>query len=202
VAHDVGIGVSEAKGLGPGVSAKEPPTLTPHDVPIEGANNYVRTALLNDPDVVAHLRDLAVLRAAAAHRSRSGSPGLVGHLRDGFEPAPGLAIWSRYWRALEASPLLKRGVFSAGQLDQLVAVVRERVDAGLWGKLIPVNDQGAGLGRQKARKADRRSIDALELALAAVVREINPAREPRALAEAHPGTVRTNLHRLRKLATL
>jgi hypothetical protein len=184
------------------VSANEPPLFTPHDMPIESANNYVRTALLNDPDVVEHLCGLDNLR-----REWKLSPN-QGKLREaslGGMPLQINAAFSeqrRYELQLEASPLVKRGVFSAAQLDRQVAIVRERVETGWWGKLIPVNDRGAGYGRQKARKADRRSVDALELAVAAVVREINPDREPRALAEAHPGTVRTNLHRLRKLALL
>jgi hypothetical protein len=192
----------------PAVSANGGPVFTAHDAVVEALNNYVRTALLTDPDVIEHLLALDELRREWKLSRNHGKmrEALIGD--DLVLVAADHSEQRRYERALEASPLVRRGVFSAGGLDHQVSVIRGRRDieartgVECWRGLIPVNDQGAGLGRQKARKADRRSRDALELAIAAVVREINPRCEPRALAEAHPGTVRTNLHRLRKLATL
>ena len=204
------------------VSAKEMPLSTPHDVPVETLNHYVRSALLNDPDVIEHLLGLSDLRERWKSNPNHGkmctaslSGEVIPAVADypGSDPAP-LTInvvadyreRRRYENALEGSPLVRRGVFSAGGLDRQVSIVRERRDmesgSGVewWAGLTPVNDLGAGDGRRKTRKANRRSLDAIELAIAAVVREINPDREPRALAEAHPGTVRTNLHRLRQLA--
>jgi len=57
--------------------------------------------------------------------------------------------WQRYWRARDESPL--RDYFSSREIDDMTATVRELVEAKCWGLLVPMNSQGTGYGRQKAR---------------------------------------------------
>ncbi len=148
------------------------------DAPIERAQSYARQAILNEPDVIDHLVSLGDL----LHASRLFRAG----------PLP-------YWRARERSPL--REHFAAGQLDHFAAVIRGRLHLECWGLAIPVGDSSAGYGRQKAR-ARAMTVDAIELGVADLARKLNPEREPRALAESHPGTVRTARRRLRRLPAL
>jgi hypothetical protein len=180
------------------VTVSGPPDMTRYDVPIESAVAYARAALLGDPDVNAHLLDLAHLPDAARVDTEIA-------LRAGVELGRELArsAWGRYKDAREGSVL--REQFEADELDYLVSIIRERHalerehGLRLWGLSVPVNPDGAGYGRAKDR-ARAEAINTIELGVADLVGRLNPERKaPYALAVAHPATVRQTRRRLRRL---
>jgi hypothetical protein len=137
--------------------------------------NYGRTALLNDPDVIAHLLHLDDLREAA--RTEMAIAVRAG-VDLGWELAA--AASDRYERAREDSVL--REQLGADELDYLVSIIRDRRrlerehGLRLWGLSIPVNPAAAAYGREK-QQARAMSFDAIELAVADLVRRgLNPER--------------------------
>jgi len=153
--------------------------ITPNrfDGPIEGANNYLRTLLLNEPvvrDLIVRLGDLQTEWRSSPNYGKLRETSLDGEpfLVDAAFPER-----RRYEGAREASPL--REFFSAGQLDHLATVARERIETGLWGKSIPVNDMGAGYGREKQR-ARAMTTGSIELAVVDFVARLSPPKpEPK-----------------------
>jgi hypothetical protein len=150
--------------------------MTPGDRPVEDAQIYARSAILNDPDVIAYLLRLRDLR------DRCG--------RWGFE----------YQRELRGSALLEW--FDPEGLDWRISVIRERIATGFWGRAITVGTKGAGYGRDRGayRAMDPETI---ELAVADLVRRLtgrdHPALGP--CGTELPSKVRQNRRRLRRLAT-
>jgi hypothetical protein len=149
------------------------------DWPVENAQSYVRSAILNDPDVIEHLLSLRDLRD---EHGRFGLP---------------------YLSTLHNPVLLEQ--FTAGYLDMRIAVIRERLellDGRFWREAIPVGDMGAGYGRERGAYPAM-SPEAIELAVADFVRRLtgreHPALDP--VTGKLPSTVRQYRRRLRKLAT-
>ena len=160
----------------------------------------MRSAVFNTPEAIAHLLELAALRAPAAHRTRHFPAGLVGRVADGaFQPVPGAATLFRYSRALEASPLCD--LVTVDYLDYLVSVVRERVGDGTWGQAgFPVGGKGAGYGRQRGAYPSM-DPDTIELAVADLVEQLSGTKHPNlAPDKVLRSKVRQYRRRLRQLA--
>jgi hypothetical protein len=147
-------------------------TPTRADWPIESANNYLRTALLNEPSVRDLILDLGDLRTEWRSSPNYGKLRERSLCGEPFYVDAAFSEWQRYESAREASPL--REFFSADQLDRLATIARERVEAGLWGKMIPVNDMGAGYGREKQR-ARAMTHESIQLAVADFVERLSPS---------------------------
>lgn len=116
------------------------------DWPVEEAQSYMRSALLNDQEVIRHLLALADLR----------------------EQWRSLPNWMAYQRALNLSPLCD--LFTVDYLDRRISVIRQRLDCGMWGQAIPVDNKGAGYGRQRGAHPSM-APETIELAVADLVQE-------------------------------
>jgi hypothetical protein len=154
----------------PGVTVSASPEPGHDDGPTEGVVAHARTAILNEPDVIAHLLHLDDLRT---------TPRVT-----------------RYVAALERSPL--REWFTWEELGHLVSIVRERLALGVWGSLAPVGPSGAGPRKQPARSMSLDAIE-LGVA-DFVRRHFRPERRSPHLGAvtAHGGQASAKLRKLRQ----
>jgi hypothetical protein len=155
--------------------------MTDSDVVHESAVSDFRHGLLNHPDVIERLLMLADLRD---HWNADRSPWV---LRD-------------YWALIGLTEQQLDGHFPQPTLDYFASIIRERIDLGLWGKLVPVN-HGGEYGREQQRV---RTVTATTIAGAvdAVARQLNPDRRyPNPPDAPSSGTRRQWRLRLRRLAS-
>jgi len=149
---------SKRKPSEPRLTLSDPlSAITPNhcDEPIIGAVHELHTALASQPEVTAHVLELADLRDAA-HESPDG--------------------WGPYWRARDKSPL--SDYFGEWEIDTMAATVRELIEAKCWGLLVPMNSRGAGYGRQKDRARTPATPQTIKVAVADVVDRLTPTPEP------------------------
>lgn len=146
-----------------------PFSVTRADVAIETAKHRLRRSLLEQQAVARHLLQL--------------------HTLEGDSP--------RFWDALMHSPLL--AVFDLTELQHRVAVAPERVRLGVLAASVPVDPDGAGYGRRKAR-ARAMSEPVLDLVVVDIVARLEPeAERPDTLELANGATIRSYRRRLREL---
>jgi hypothetical protein len=145
---------------------------------VEAAQHYMRSAILNDPDVIDHLLTLPALR------DECGPFG-----------------WP-YIKALYNPVLLEQ--FTADYLDDRTSVIRERLDGDgrLWREAIPVGQMGAGYGRERGSYPSM-NPDTIELAVADFVYRLCGRKAPQlGKAVTLPSTLRQVRKRARQLPRL
>jgi hypothetical protein len=160
-----------------GRDSRFPLDLAPGDGPVEDSQAYTRSAIFNDPDVIKHLLGLRDLR------DKHGPRGML------------------YLRELHNPVLMEQ--FTPSYLDQRIAVIRERLegDGRYWRNMIPVDDKGAGYGRDRGAYPSM-DPETIKLAVADFVRRLTGHQHPDLdLTVTLPSKVRQNRRRLRKLAT-
>ena len=144
--------------------------MTDQDVVHESRVSDLRHGLLTHPDVVERLLELAQLRRRW-QTARSFWDGRVGGTAWEIQHERHV----EYWVLLDRTARQLDGHFDPVDLDRFASVVRERLELGIWGKLVPVAHGGERYGREHQRvrtAAEATVIGTVE----SIVRQLHPER--------------------------
>lgn len=154
-----------------------PPAMTRQDVEHESAVSDLRHGLLNHPDVIKRLLELAELRDgwASARWFADQWRGRRGGLYWQVAGWPLVEAQIAYCGLLDLTERQLDRHFDQGDLDRFASTIRERLALDLWGKTAPVSHGGERYGRAHER-ARTHSAETVGGAIEAIARRLNPER--------------------------